>query len=193
MDAGARAWLLKTAKINYWRVADWIEFDDLVNDGFVCWARVVARYERATGRVRRRSHLMSLFKRTYSNHIHDLSKGKTRQPVEVKITDIAVRSNRGVGIPRHIREDQGEMLSWNYLDVPGDLFEYERLIIEAPPILKNLLTVLLQDGPSATLRAAYRVARTGERETTNERLCRLIGANPADYDYASALRSFLSA
>lgn len=188
MDAGARAWLLKTAKLNFWRVDDWYEFDDLVQDGFVCWSRVIHKYETRTGRVRSRRHLMGLFKRTYSNHIHDLSKGRTRQPEEVGVLDVTMLTRRYQSEPL----DGSEYRAWDAMECEGDAHDYERMVVEAPTILQKLLRVLLRDGPSPAMRAAYRVGRDAQRETVNERLCKLIGADPADYDYATALRSFLS-
>lgn len=179
MDQGARAWMLLTVKKNYWRVAHWYGYDDLVQDGFMCWARVVHRYETEKGRVRSRRHLMQLFKTTFSNHIHDLSKQWTKSPHEDKILDVIASPSEGE--------------SFDGLECEGDACAFERLLAEAPQSLRPLLAALLRDGPSKTLRAAYRVRRDGTRETINERLCRLIGANPHDYDYATALRSFLTA
>lgn len=185
MDTGARAWLLKTAKDNYWRISEWYDLNDLIQDGHVCWWRVVMKYETRLHRIRPRKHIMALFMRTYSNHIHDLSKGETRRPKEVRILD-AIKPTRGAPL-------QNEYNAWQALERECDASEFDRLVAEAPAILRSLLRVILADGQSPRLRAQFRIGSDGERETTNQRLCKLIGANPDEYDYATALRSYLHA
>jgi len=73
MDHGARIWLLKTVQKNYWRVPKWYEVDDLVQDGFLHYLRVLRKYQE----VRNPAHLMALFKVTFCNHLNDLSNRKT--------------------------------------------------------------------------------------------------------------------
>lgn len=181
MDQGARLWLYKNARRHYWRVAAWYDFDDLVQDGFVCYANVVNKYQTEPNRVRRRQHIMHLFKVSFINHVHDLSKRKTKCAGEVKILDVKSAY-------------QNEFNAWGDLatdDDDGDIFNFERVIAEAPDMLKPLLSALVHGDCSRTLRAAYRVRTTGARETINERLCRIIGADPNACDMATALRSYL--
>lgn len=176
MDGSARAWLVVVAKDHYWRVAHWYEFDDLLQDGYMCWYRVVEKYETETGRVRSRPHLMRLFKITFLNHIHFLSKQRTVNSIEKLAGDLTDNPD-----------------PWATLAFPRDVNEYEHMIVEAPKLLQPLLRVLLADIPLPRLRSEYRVylRRPGQQETTNVKLCGLVGISPHKYDLATALRTFL--
>jgi len=189
IDQGARAWLLKTARENFWRVSSWYDLDDLVQDGFLCYQRTIAKYEerdyvtktgvvtKKSRRVRSRKHIMSLFQRTYINHINDLSKLRTINVVEHLAFDLVV--------------DPAVEDIWDVMSPEGsDLMDFEKLIGEAPKILRSLLQAIVADGSQFLLAAPYRVRRCG-RETTNERLCRLIGADPAKFDLATMLKQYL--
>jgi hypothetical protein len=173
MDRGARAWLVVVAADNYWRVASWYELDDLVQDGHMIWARIVRKYEREPGRVRAIGHLMRLFRTAYLNHIHDLSKRRTRNIAEVKAGDLIA-----TGDP------------WDLLPCLCSAAELDRFVAEAPDMIKRVLLSLFEaDG--RVLRALYRVAHDGVRETLNMRLCRLVGVDHEEVDLVCALRTYL--
>jgi hypothetical protein len=181
IDERAKAWLIAVARDHYWRVASWYEFSDLVQDGIVVWYRIVKHYETDRDRVRRRAHIMRLFKTSYLNHIHNLSIRRTKAAFEVKAIDALsptdVDSNDDI---------------WTTAGKTRDLGEYDRLIAEAPVMLKPLLRKLLADGPSLRMQAAYRVMPKGYRETLNERLCKIVGANPQQQNLAELLLNFLT-
>lgn len=59
---------------NRWRVEDYIDFDDLMQDAYEYFLIVRDRYPDIT----EPKHFMALFKRCLSNHFHDLSKTRTR-------------------------------------------------------------------------------------------------------------------
>lgn len=189
MDEGARIWLLRTARKNYWRVAAWYDLDDLIQDGFMCYARVIAKYERRqyvtrTGvvtnkspRVRKRKHIMSLFKVVYTSHINDLANRRTTDLVEVLAEDIVSPASQAESV-------------WDDLVTDDcDVLVYEHLIVEAPKVLQRLLRAMMT-APGRRLRAPYRVSKTG-RETVNERLCRIAGLDPRAVDVATMLRRYL--
>ena len=172
MDRGARAWLVVVAADNYWRVAAWLELDDLIQEGHLVWAKIVKKYEVEPGRVRSRGHLMRLFRSAYINRIHDLAKIKTRNGVEVLAADF---DECGVDA------------------FPCSAVDLDRLVAEAPAMLKRLLLRLLSsDADGRALRSRYRVAADGTRETLNMRFCRLAGVNPASVDLVGALRAYLT-
>ena len=190
MDYAARVWLLQTAREHYWRVAAWYEFDDLVQDGNECWVRVVAKYEerdyvtktgvrtKKSRRVRSQKHLMSLFQRTFLNHIHDLSKHRSREAVEVRALDI-------------IPEDAIIDTVWDHLiEYDCDVLAYERLTVEAPEPVRTLLRALITEDKASRLLSAYRVLRS-HRETTNERLCKIAGIEPGSVNLRSLLERYL--
>lgn len=179
MDRSARAWLVTVVANHYWRVAHWYDFEDLLQDGHMVWWRVIQKYETEPGRVRSRGHLMRLFKTSFLNHIHQLSKDATCRRVEVRAEDVVPEAEGDA-------QDLWSRLGWSH-----DAGEYARLIAEAPATVKPLITALLFGPPSRALRALYRVNPDGTRETTNERLCRLVGIDPATMDLATELRSYL--
>lgn len=175
MDRGARAWLVTVAADHYWRVAAWYEFDDLIQDGYMCWYRVVAKYESAPDRVRSLPHLMRLFKITFLNHIHTLSKNKTVASIEVKADDV-------------VREPTWDV--WSKIAPPRNIDDLALLIADAPAILQPVLAMLYCGIIPSVLRATCRVRDDGSRQTLNDKLCRAIGADP-DTDLVTELRSFL--
>ena len=84
LDQPGRLWLIKVARENYWRVCSHIDLDDLIQDGYLHYQRVVTKYPQ----VDSRPHLMRLFQRTYLNHLHNLAKRRTRErAIEVPTTD----------------------------------------------------------------------------------------------------------
>lgn len=87
MDAGAIRWLHRIVRQNFWRVPSWYEQEDLLNDGVMCWYRTLRRYyngkgtkglNRRIGEASDLRHIMALFQRTFLNHIHDLSRLRTK-------------------------------------------------------------------------------------------------------------------
>lgn len=179
MDTGARGWMINFAKANFWRVAAWYEFDDLVQDGFMCWEFVVDHYERKSGRIRRRAHLMAAFKTAFINYIHGLAKRRTRSVDAVMVCDL---SPDCALLP--------EDTVWDGVLQIEDTLDHARLVSEAPPLLHAILTKL-DAGRLCALRSLYRVFSDGSRETLNDRLCRLAGVDPGAFDLATQLRAYL--
>lgn len=117
MDEGARKWLYKTAHKAKWRVAPWIDLDDLYQDGCMCYALVIQRYPQAVDRP----HVMRLFQTIYNNHIHALSKAATKSAAEFCDDDVVAHS-----------------------DQPCPDAELSRLLIEAPDIVQRTLLALME-------------------------------------------------
>lgn len=181
MDASARAWLVTVSLDHFWRVPGWYELDDLIQDGHLVWWRVVQKYETETGRVRNRAHLMRLFKRSFLNHIHDLSKSKTVARCEVHAIDM---------VANNVGEFWHDV--WDFVAPARNVEEFNLLIAEAPAPIKPLLRALVDAASLPIMRALYRVAADGTREMVNDRLCRLVGVDPTQSDLATELRAYLS-
>ena len=168
MDAGARNWLIKTARKNYWRVASWLDIDDLIQDGYVCWHVVLTKYPEVDNpRI-----LMRIFQVTYTNFLHDLANKRTatlEMPFCILSEEAVFRFEQQVC-------DFGQLLS---------------LIIEAPPVVARCLQALVFNG--LDLNAPYRTWLDGRRETFSERLQRLLRLEPASSDLYNAIRSYLTA
>jgi hypothetical protein len=155
-DEGARRWMIKYARKNYWRVNSLCELRDLIQDGWLCYMVCLRRYPDA----KNISHLMRLFQVTYINHIHDLSKHQSRM---LSFID-----------PNAIVDDTEKFMD------PRDAEQGDAYIIpnSAPWYVHAFLRLLCSPDGAKQLRRPYRVRLSGVREETHSRLCRLIGADP---------------
>lgn len=158
LDKGIRGWITTTAKRNYWRVASWYDLEDLIQDGYVCYARCNQRY----GHVRDQAHFMALVKTTYLHHITDLANSRTQ------ISDTAV--------------DTQVLHSLMPASPPEG--EFSAMLHSLPKELKQLLTALVNDAKSVPYLQQGR-----DRETNNEFLCRLIGADPSKINLEAMFRA----
>lgn len=69
------AWIESTARKHRWRCAAWMDLEDLIQEGYFCYAKCRAKYDQDLSKA----HLMALTKTAYINRLHDLAKAKTRQ------------------------------------------------------------------------------------------------------------------
>lgn len=163
MDDGAKGWLIKTARQNFWRVSSWYDLEDLIQEGFECWAYVLQRYPTAVDRP----HVMRLFQLTYRSRIEDIAKKRTRD-----------------------RELIAE-LPYRCSELDDEIATLATLISQAPDIVKAFLLILSSERGRRRLRSEYRVERDGTRETFNERLRRLTNC-PKNVDLVSVLQQYFS-
>lgn len=178
MDDIAKGWLVVVARDHFWRVAQWYDFDDLIQDGHMIWWHVFNRYERETGRVRSRPHLMRLFKTSYLNHINQLANRKTKNACELLAGDLVDESNTSGNI-------------WDLFDIAFDIGDVDRMIFEAPSMVRTLLTKLFYEPPTAAWRSAPRRRLDGTRTDLNTKLCRVVGIDPSENNLAAELRAYL--
>jgi len=162
MDNGARLWLFKHAHANLWRVPHWYGLDSLIQDGYMTYYRVVQRYIH----VKKRGHMMALFKVCFINHIHDLSKQKSRLN-ETELTEELVAG---------LVEDSCEGVS--------------TLVMSAPQPVQGLIRALMTEKGQKKLRKPYRVGKRG-RETTNVRWCRIAGVSSRDINLPALVKASL--
>lgn len=163
MDKAARGWLFRECREHYWRIAKWYEFDDLVQDGAMVHAKIVARYPDVTDAP----HRMALFKRAFKNHVHDLAKKRTRSVVEILETTLGIRLHEIEDVPHFQHPDTSPTIA----TLPGPL--------------QGVLYAVRQFDP------VHRRRADRSRETTNERLCRYAGVNPETFNALDALRDAL--
>lgn len=166
MDQGARGWVIKTVQENFWRVADYYEFDDLVQDSWVVWNRIVTRYPDVTDIKQR----MALFKRAFHNHIHDVSKKRTKH-----LSRYTVEADVGVSL--------------DFLrDVPDANQDPDLVLMikQLPPKILRMLERLYAEGREHP----HRLRIDGTRETTNERLCRLAGLDASKRNVRAAVLAY---
>jgi DNA-directed RNA polymerase specialized sigma24 family protein len=170
MDEGARRWLLKTVRMNYWRVAHWQDPDDLVQDGYLHYHRIRTKYIEA----KTPAQIMALFKVAFTNHLHDISKRRRKQ-VDVPLWDCV--------------RDWGKYDS--FVEARSKPFFDPSIILHAPEHVKKALCALLSDRSIELFRQSSFVSAT-HRMTVNERLCAIAGLDPARYNLVRDLKKFLS-
>jgi len=166
MDNGVRGWMLKCIRANVWRTEGYCDIDDLMQEGAMLYHRLSVKYPNAN-----KQQMQRLFETAYRNKIHDISKKRTK-----------LRDN-------HILECEGgfdiHSLDVEHTRIPPDT---SAIVASLPPVLKSLVQALASD---PRVRRQYRRRSNGTRETTNERLCRIVGANPDDVDILSMLHDGL--
>ena len=188
MDEGVIGWIYKTALKNHWRVARWMDLDDLVQEGYLCYCIVEERYVDAKD-VRQR---MALLKTVFTNRLHDLANNRTRLVdaglAEYCFTDLTPVYEDG--------ESNIESIVAALADPDSRSAELSVVLAGASEYVRSALKLFTTDDGLNRLRSAYRLRR-GEgdhliRETFNERLCRLIGCDPDKVNVASELRACLT-
>ena len=168
MDEGARNWLYRYAKKNYWRVAAWIEFDDLIQDGYTAYYEVLMRYPQAT----ERAHIMRLFQLVFRSTIEDRVRANTKQVDDARSDIVEIFEGDAVVIP--------------------DMSNLHALIIKAPQAIKDALSLLLDEKMRDELVKPFTKDDSGRRETLNSRWCRLLGKDPTSIDVPGMLKTYFS-
>lgn len=170
LDPGINGWIVTTATRNYWRVAHWYEVEDLIQDGFLCYCICNRQY----GQVVEQAHFMSLFKRTFINHIHDLADTRKRTPektltlIEGSDKEVDTELQR---LAPAVQEEATFALLMKQLPAEFKLMIDRLLSAEPPPLLSYV---------------------SGQRETTSQYLARLAGVNPEVRNIEKELRSYLN-
>lgn len=177
-DRGLTGWLTNYARRNHWRVQSFITEEDLVQDGYLLAVKCARRY----GTELEQRHFMALVQRSFSNHIADLARDAGRIK-EVHASDYA--------------EDVGESEGSVWQKLLGSDSELATLAVtlaEAPKEVVDVLSLLATEAGRAALCTPFRRSRsTGARESSNERLCRLLsvqGYDPEDTDLVETVRNY---
>lgn len=69
LNAITRRWITSTAKGNFWRIASYYDLEDLIQDGYMVYFKIIKLYPNAQP-----AQTLRLFQRSYINHIHNLAK-----------------------------------------------------------------------------------------------------------------------
>lgn len=161
MDDGARLWLFKHAKKNFWRVPAYYTMTDLIQDGYMVYYRTLDIY----AGVKDRPGIMALFRTSFLNHIHNLSKKKRKSVPEVKLTP--------------------DMLS---LAVDHGCEGVSTLVSSMPLPVRRFIQALDTEQGRKKLCKKYRVGKRG-RQTTNERWCRVARVPTHKYNLPVLVRA----
>ncbi len=178
LDAGMRGFIFNTARKHYWRVASWYEFDDLVQDGYLCYAKCKAKYSET---VTEKRHFMSLVQVSFLNYISTLASKRTATE-EVAVSHLSAQDGEGSADIEQLGGSTPEIAS------------FLSLVSSAPEEFKQLILMLANDATEAAgfKRNTKSKHRRRLRESTNEFFCRLIGKDPEDENVVEQLRAYFS-
>lgn len=85
-------WIYKHAARNFWRVADWYDLDDLIQDGLLMAYKCRERYGES-GKDLDPPHFMALVKSTFQHHIGDLLRhSRGEQECTIRLGDMAAKA-----------------------------------------------------------------------------------------------------
>lgn len=160
LDRGMRGWIVNTAKRNYWRVAGWYDIEDLIQDGYMCFAKCRRKYPRSGPK-----QLMALVKVTFINYIHDLSKQRTRQ-AETTLAEL---------VPPGVTEAAFLETLLDPIAPEQDVISH---IMKAPDEIRRTLELLTSEYGIARWRAQRLRKPDGTRESLNDMVCRLLRVDP---------------
>lgn len=180
MDEGARRWLLKAARKNYWRVSSWYDLDDLIQEGYFAYYYTVRRYPK----VKHPPHRMALFKLVFNSVICNLANARTRSISEVQFSALERGTPGGAS----------DEIAAAFIDgVAADPSIIEALpaLARAPEYVRRAVALFADGASRKALRAPYKATRGKPRETLNERICRLVGCDPREVDIVGGIKACL--
>lgn len=182
LDQGMRGFIVNTAKREYWRVAGLCDLDDLIQDGYFCYAKCYARYIRPRpdlpGSEDNVRWFQALVKTTFARHIHDLAtkrRGGREYPASALVAE---------------GEDGTTDIFEKLLPPQPELGSFMTLLSEIPAELAQLVKVLASDGAQALGFERRRQGRRLIRETTNEYYCRILGVDPNERNLVEEIKSY---
>ena|SRR3990167_850846 len=149
-DGAIKGVAIKLADKNLWRFHNQLSVDELIGEAYICYRVVKDRYQ-----VENDKHFMALFKRVFTNHLHDLA---------MKASQRGFRGTKRWKGPEPESIEGEEAVE----RMPGDLNNdgfVKVLFLELPEELRELAVFLLTDV------GAY-IQKDGKRETTGARLRR---------------------
>jgi hypothetical protein len=187
LDAGMRGFIVNTAKREFWKVAGWYEFEDLVQDGYLCFYKCRQRLHKRllvdSPTKEQRREVQAYVKTAFFNHISTLASKR-----------MAVREITLSNLIQHVHTDQGDVRNadvWNDL-APPQMEEATLLtmLTSAPAEIKQLVQLLVSDGLDLLKFERKRTKRRLLRETTNEYYCRILNLDPKQHDIVEQLKDY---
>jgi hypothetical protein len=170
LDAGMRGWIVNFANANHWRVKDWYELDDLIQDGYLCYAKVRNHRNYVSLTIKKhpsdddRRNFMALVKVAFENHVKTLAANHSLQRVEHTISQMGYSEDESTEatLERHLPADTG-------------LGNLAILLKKAPDELTAVVNALIND---STRFMRYRVPGCSRliRETNAQRAWRVLGS-----------------
>lgn len=162
-DGPIAGWVMNHVQANLWRVSRVRQREDLMQDAYEVFLRVAKKYPNEDTP----QHFMSLFQRSWINHVHDLSNANTRQRAEVGFS----------------RTGSEEAYEWEPSGDTNNDGELAVMLRQAPSEIKMVLSLFL-NAPQEILDLALASWRGKDRRCVaggSARVCRLLGL-PEDRD-----------
>lgn len=170
-DTNAERWLKHYAVRNFWRVAPWLELDDIMQLGYEAYYETRSRYPTAT----EPKHIQSLFQLVFRSRLEDVVRCYVKQvdePDSEKVEE-SEASFDATGLP------------WTK---SSGLLDIHALLIKAPEKVTKVVDLLVKE--PGVLSKPYEKDDSGRRETLNDRLCVLLGLDPKSVDLVKMTRNY---
>ncbi len=198
LDAGMKNFLVHMSRKELWRVASWYEFEDLLQDGYLCYykCRNSDRYKVLTSKNHPaksdRKWMMSLVRTTFENYIHDLAR-RYAMVTETAVSQLGLEDSELDDVWGIIAPSQPEEAT------------LASMLASAPEEISRLMILLASDSAEALgfyrsrtyvselyggLTPRVRRGRRRLRETTNEYYCRLLGLDPRECNLLNRVREY---
>lgn len=190
LDAALKGWLVNTARKHYWRVSSWMDMDDLIQEGYFCFAKCKAKFKFLMDEpdVDNRKQFMAFFKMAFMNRITDISKDRTDTP-EVAVANLPDYQADLVETWTSSANEEGDApLAALIAKAPAEIAEmFRRILVDGAanvPYLKtNWRKKFLPGCPIPRIVKARRQVR----ETTREHYDRCLG----ETDVVEKLREYI--
>lgn len=176
LDAHVRGWIVKTVHKNFWKVRSWYDFEDLVQDGYLCFAKARAKFKFPMDEPTHdnRKEFMAFFQMAFINHIIDLQKDPRCRLQELAVAALSDDQAQAVESWAEKATDLGNAsLSLMLSKAPAEIMEILKLIlidgVANGPYLKSKLRKQGGDSPRIVK------GRKKLRETTAEHYDRCLG------------------
>jgi hypothetical protein len=137
LDAGLRGWLVNAVHKHHWKVASWFDFDDLLQEGYLCFAKCRARFEpmhpefEAHDEDRRR--FMAYFQMAFNNRITDLQQNPRSKLQEIGYAQLSDTQAEGIE-------------AWTESAAELSDASLATLLANAPAEIADMLKQILLDG-----------------------------------------------
>lgn len=140
-------WVVNHVHKNFWRVERTTERADLMQDAYVVFLRLQARYTEVT----EPKHFMALYKSAWSNHFTDLANADTEARV---LTQLKTRTSEGEEIDLELQGDTDNdgALSTMLRQAPREVTMVLNLFLAAPQEILDL-ALSSWNGPDRRCRA----------------------------------------
>jgi len=161
---------------NMWRVSRYLEHEDLMQEARVLFLKLKERYSEVDGMNDR--WFMSLFTRSFSNVITNISLKDSKASVEISYGTTSDESDE---VLTHLENLVGDVENGGW---------YSIILQEAPEEVKMVLSVLM-NCPAEVLDSVQKSLGVRGGSINNRVLCGLVGLDPKKWDLKQKVLNYL--